>query len=193
MSASTVSLELPTAWVESWLPRPDRLVARRIDGGSGWGLALSAYARQFQPELAAVPPLPAALMVDQLGSLLALATGAEPAAAAPRDAYAMRLRVLDAIREQHAEPGLTARLLAHRLGTSERSLRRCFAGSGTTFALALAHQRLAAARRMLLDQRFDRITVAEIGRRVGLSDASHFVRQCRQHLGATPGALRRAR
>jgi AraC family transcriptional activator of tynA and feaB len=43
---------------------------------------------------------------------------------------------------------------------------------------------------MLADARFDRLSIAQIGFRVGLADASHFVRQCRRHLGATPGALR---
>ena len=38
-----------------------------------------------------------------------------------------------------------------------------------------------------------RLTVSEIGRRVGLSDASHFIRQCRATLGVTPAVLRRAR
>jgi len=52
---------------------------------------------------------------------------------------------------------------------------------------------MQAARRMLGDARFDRLAVAEIGFRVGLRDASHFVRLCRQQLGATPGALRRLR
>jgi AraC-like DNA-binding protein len=46
---------------------------------------------------------------------------------------------------------------------------------------------------MLGDARFDRLGIAEIGFRVGLTDASHFVRQCRRHLGATPGELRRSR
>jgi AraC-like DNA-binding protein len=46
---------------------------------------------------------------------------------------------------------------------------------------------------MLGDARFDRLAVAEIGFRCGLADASHFVRLCRQQLGATPGALRLAR
>ena len=36
------------------------------------------------------------------------------------------------------------------------------------------------------------VPVAEIGRRVGLLDASHFVRLFRQHTGLTPGTSRRA-
>lgn len=53
--------------------------------------------------------------------------------------------------------------------------------------------RMDTARRLLADSRFDRLTSAEIGRRVGLLDPSHFVRAFRRATGQTPGALRRQR
>lgn len=192
-SADTLSLELPTAWVESWLPDAGDLVARRIDGRSGWGGVLSGFAQQLTPEVAAKPPLPAALLTDQLGGLLSLAFGQAPAALDQGSRAALRQRVLDATRERHAEPGLTAAGVARELGISERSLHRCLADGNTTFATALTGFRMQVAQRMLADARFDRLSVAEIGFRVGLSDASHFVRQCRRHLGRTPGELRRLR
>jgi len=198
-SADTISIELPTAWVDSWIPDAGDQVARRIDGQSGWGGVLSGFVRQLTPELAAKPPMPAELLSDQLGSLLALATGSGCADAPGKGRAALRRRVLDATRERHTECGLTAASVARGLGISERSLHRCLAaGEGseegpTTFAAALAGFRMAAARRMLADARFDRLGIAQIGYRVGLADASHFVRQCRAHLGATPGELRRRR
>ncbi|MFM9921461.1 helix-turn-helix domain-containing protein [Variovorax sp. H27-G14] len=209
-SADTLSLELPTAWLDAWLPDAGNQVARRIDGQAGWGGVLSGFVRQLTPQVAARPPLPAELLSDQLGSLLALAFGAvqeqggqggqggqgERAAQGTSGATsearaALRRRVLDATRDLHAEPGLTAASVARGLGLSERSLHRCLGESGTTFATALAGFRMQAARRMLADARFDRLSIAQIGCRVGLADASHFVRQCRKHLGATPGELRR--
>jgi AraC family transcriptional activator of tynA and feaB len=200
-SADTVSIELPTAWVESWLPDAGDQVARRIDGHSGWGAALSGFVQALSPEVAARPPLPAALLADQLGGLLALALGPGGGVAVPGEGgrAALRQRVLDATRERHAEPGLTAAAVAQGLGISERSLHRCLAegeGAGeraTTFANALAACRMQVAQRMLADARFDRLSVAQIGLRVGLADASHFARLCRRHLGATPGALRQSR
>ncbi|KQX34713.1 helix-turn-helix domain-containing protein [Variovorax sp. Root434] len=199
-SADTISLELPTAWVDAWIPDAGDQVARRIDGHSSWGGVLCGFVRQLSPELAARPPMPAELLSDQLGGLLALATGSGFADAPDKGRAALRRRVLDATRERHAEPGLTAASVARGLGISERSLHRCLAGGGesvaessTTFAVALAGFRMAAARRMLADARFDRLGIAQIGYRVGLADASHFVRQCRAHLGSTPGELRRRR
>ncbi|MFH0128867.1 helix-turn-helix domain-containing protein [Variovorax sp. VaC1] len=192
-SADTISLELPTAWVDAWLPDAGDLVARRIDGQAGWGGVLSSFVRQLTPALATNPPLPAELLGDQLGGLLALAMGRGPVQAPDEGRAALRRRVLEATRERHAEPGLTAASVARGLGISERSLHRCLGEGATTFATALAGFRMQAAQRMLRDVRFDRLSIAEIGFRVGLADASHFVRQCRRHLGGTPGELRRRR
>jgi AraC family transcriptional regulator, positive regulator of tynA and feaB len=46
---------------------------------------------------------------------------------------------------------------------------------------------------LLQDSRFDRLTVAEVGRRVGLLDASHFVRVFRRNVGSTPAVWRQGR
>lgn len=192
-SADTLSLELPTAWVESWLPDAGDHVARRIDGQTGWGSVLSNFVQQLSPDVAARPPLPPALLTDQLGGLLSLALGQGPLEPDAGGRAALRRRVLEATRERHAEPGLTAAGVARELGISERSLHRCLADGATTFATALTGFRMQVAQRMLGDARFDRLSVAEIGFRVGLADASHFVRQCRLHLGRTPGELRRLR
>lgn len=185
----TVSLQLPTDWVERWLPDPAAACGRALDGRSGFGAALSAFARQLQPELALAPPLPPALLADQLGALLALAAGTE--APPPRPDLAARIGA--AVRERHAEPGLTAAAVAAGLGIGERTLHRALAAGGQTFARRLMQCRMDAARRLLADPRFDRLAVGEIGRRVGLLDASHFVRTFRRATGCTPGALRRQR
>jgi AraC-like DNA-binding protein len=83
--------------------------------------------------------------------------------------------------------------VARGLGISERSLHRSLNEGATTFAAALCGFRMQVARRMLGDARFDRLSIAEIGLRVGFTDASHFVRQFGRHLGMTPGTLRRQR
>ncbi|MBP6900647.1 MAG: helix-turn-helix domain-containing protein [Burkholderiaceae bacterium] len=192
-----VSLELPRPWLERWLAAPERQLAQRLASGSGWGRALAAFAWQLTPALACAAPLPALQLSDQLGGLLALACGeSAPAPQADEDGVAgasLVQRAAAAIRQRHAEPGLGAADLAAGLGVSERSLHRHLAASGQGFAQRLAAERMAAAQRLLDQPRFDRLGVAEIGRRVGLLDASHFVRLFRRHLGQTPAARRRQR
>lgn len=189
--ADTVSLQLRLDWLERWLPDIGAVAGRRIDGQQGWGLALGAFVRQLTPTLAAAPPLPPALLVDQLGALISLAAGPPVNDAPP--SQPLRRRILDHVRERHAEPGLTAATVAHELGISERTLHRSLAGGQETFARQLMACRMEVAARLLADPRFDRLTAGEIGRRVGLLDASHFGRSCRAQFGATPAQLRRQR
>jgi AraC family transcriptional activator of tynA and feaB len=195
VTSNTLSLELPISWVESWITNPERRIGQRIDGRAGWGAALSAFACQLTPELAIDRPLPAQLLIDQLGALLALGYGSEiPASVAEqRDAAKLLDQIGRAIRLRYAEPGLTAVAVAEQLRVSERTLHRCLNKTGLTFSGLLNDCRMAVARRMLSEPRFDRISVGGIGLRVGLSDPSHFIRQCRRYLGMTPGAFRRQR
>jgi AraC-like DNA-binding protein len=55
----------------------------------------------------------------------------------------------------------------------------------------LMQARVDLAGRMLQSPLFDRVTTAEIGRRAGFSDASHFVKVLRRHTGQTPRQMRR--
>ena len=194
-SADVITLKLPVEWVESWLTRPEEHCGLRIDAASGWGRPLSSFVRQLTPETAATPPLPTKLMTDQLGSLLALGTKDFEHHRNSRDhtADAIVQKAVERVRRRHAEFGLTAQAIANDLYISERTLHRYFARGGTTFLQQLMKQRFAVAEGMLRDPRFDRITVSEIGRRVGLADTSHFIRQCRATLGATPATIRQAR
>ena len=195
VTANTLSLELPIPWVESWLVDPERRAGQRIDGRTGWGAALSAFACQLSPHLAVDLPLPAQVFTDQLGGLLALAAGSEvPATPSERrEAGNLLDQIGRAIRLLYAEPGLTAASVAEHLRVSERTVHRCLNKSGLTFSGLLNDCRIAVARRMLSEARFDHIGVGGIGLRVGLSDPSHFIRQCRRYLGMTPAAFRRQR
>ena len=182
------SIQMPTAWLETWLPDPRLHLGRRIDGGVGWGLALSAYVRQLSAPIGA---LPASLMADHLGSLLSLALDRERTGQPMgRDLGA---RIDEALGSRCTEPDLCADGIATMLGISVRTLHRTLAARQQTFADRLMQHRMQCARRMLESPAFDRVTTAEIGRRVGLVDPSHFVRVCRRLSGVTPQELRARR
>lgn len=195
VSATTLSLELPISWVETWISDPDAHIGQRVDGRAGWGAALSAFARQLTPQLAVERPLPAQVFTDQLGALMALAYGCEiPVASSDhRGSTGLLDQIARAIRLRFAEPGLTAADIAGELRISERTLHRCLNNASLTFSGVLNDCRMAVARRMLSEPRFDHIGIGGIGLRVGLTDPSHFIRQCRKYLGATPAAFRRQR
>jgi len=195
-----VSLELPLDWVARWLAEPEAHTAQPFRaGGGGWGAALAAFARPWRPAMALQPPLPAALLTDQLGAMLALAcggaapapgSGSAPVAAGSGAAQALQARAHALLRERLSEPGLTAADVAQALGCSVRSLHRAMGTQGSTFAQQLMAARMACARQMLASPALRHVPAGEIGRRLGLLDPSHFSRLCRRWLGAPPSALR---
>jgi AraC-like DNA-binding protein len=190
-----LNVRLPIEWLQAWIPDPRPLVGQRIPRDSSWGKMLSHYISQVTPELATVPPLPAQVMADQMGALLALAAqevracvpGAQATNVQQRD------RIHACIEQRCSELQLTAAHVAASLNLSPRTVHRTLAAHGETFGKKLINARLDMASRMLQSRTFDRVTIAEIGKRAGFLDPSHFARVCRARLGRTPGNLRRNR
>ena len=94
------------------------------------------------------------------------------------------------IEARHDDPGLALADVAHAIATSVRQLQRVFAehagGAFRDEVIAIRMQHAAA-----LLQETD-LPVAEVGRRVGYSQASHFAKAFRRHHGIPPSGLRRA-
>jgi AraC family transcriptional activator of tynA and feaB len=189
-----LNVRLPIDWITAWIPQPRLLVGKRIPYDSRWGKMLSNYISQVGPEVAAAAPLPTRVMADQIGALLALA--ADEMRVFPDDqapALQQRARIQSCIEERCSELELTATEVAASLNLSARTLHRTLAGHGETFGKKLIDARFDLACRMLQSRTFDRVTIAEIGKRAGFLDASHFARVCRERSGRTPSNLRRDR
>lgn len=178
-----LSVEMPVEWLEFWIRYPSTLVGKPIQASAGWGLALRGAKEALVPGALARLALPDELVEDQLGALLALACASEKACA--RTGGDLFERGVDAIRARSSAPGLVASDIAEECGVSLRSLHRAFAGQQKSFASMLMKVRIDEAVRMLMNRRFDHLTIAEIGRRCGFLDGSHFARQFRRlrHIG----------
>ncbi len=186
-----LSVEMPITWVGHWIADPDQLVGRPLQAREGWGLALRGVKEALIPGALAGLALPDELVEDQLGALLALASGSHiPAPPADPDLYS---RCLAALRDRMAEPGLVAAEVARACRVSLRTLHRAFAAEGRTFAGALMQMRIDEAARMLADRRFRHVTIAALARRCGFLDASHFARQFRRLRHQGPREFRAAR
>lgn len=187
-----VNLKLTPSWLAQWLPHADLLTGRRIGRNSRWGGALTSYLIQLKPRLAVQAPLPPNVMADQVGALLALAAhelGAAPAQ--PLADTGLATRAARLITQRCDELGLTATDLATALGVSVRTLHRCLAGVGRTFGGELQRARVERALRLLSSPAARRVGLAEIGRRAGFMDPSHFARVLRSRCGMTPLQVRR--
>ncbi|WP_044531255.1 helix-turn-helix domain-containing protein [Herbaspirillum sp. B65] len=184
----TLSLQIPISWLDAWLPNTRALLGQRIDGSSGWGAVLGAYLRQVAT---AAPILPAAQHRDHLGGLIAATFSQGRLEASQADADDALVNRIDALVAAHfAEPGLGAAEVAARLGISVRTLYRVLARQGMSFSALLNQHRIAAARRMLASPGCRLLSIAEIGRRAGWLDASHFSRAWQACTGQRPSQTR---
>lgn len=189
-----INLKLGEGFVRQWMPSPGVLVGKRIPCDAGWGKALTSYVAQLSPQFAVQSPLPLSIVTDHLGALLGL-IGNEiggVAARRTRGDESLRDRVKDLIVQRCTETALTPQDIAETLSVSTRTLHRCLAAFGETFGAVLMSARAQAAVRMLESPLFRRLTLAEIGRRAGFIDASHFARVLRKHCGRKPSQVRAA-
>ena len=188
-----VHIKLSDAWLRQWVPSPGALVGRRIGGSTGWGSALTAFAGQLSPEYVVRSPLPQSLIVDQIGSLLAWCAhdlAGPPPKGASAATRSLHRRIEDCIAQRCTESELTAAEVAVSVGVSLRSLHRCLSQQRLSFGNLLIGARAAVGVRMLESPLFRKLSVVEIARRAGFSDASHFARVVRNHTGRTPTQLR---
>jgi AraC-like DNA-binding protein len=94
------------------------------------------------------------------------------------------------IRRKLADPNLNLAAVAAHLNTSIRSLARAFARAGTTIERMIWHERLAAARRELLDPRSSDRSITDIAFSWGFNDAAHFSRSFSKAYGIAPSEFR---
>ena len=192
---NALNLQLSEQFVRKWVPRPAILSQRHICHDSQWGRVLASYVAQLVPEFVVHAPLPQTVLIDQLGALLAL-TASELSGSrvvtTPVE-RSVRDQLHDQITQRCPDPSLHAGDVANALSLSTRTLHRALAACGETFGAVLIQARVDLAVRMLESPLFDHVTTAEIGRRAGFSDPSHFVKVLRRHTGHTPLLVRRAR
>ena len=185
-------LRMGESFINRWLPRPHVLVGKLIPARAGWGSALCAAVGQLTPRFLATAPLPASLLEEQVGALLALtASTLSERAAEPGTPAALAERIRDCLKHLCADPEVTAQSVAQALNVSVRTVHRALTSTGETFGALLVTQRVELAGRMLLSSSFKHLTTAEIGRRAGFSDPSHFVRVFKRYTGQTPAERRR--
>jgi AraC-like DNA-binding protein len=133
--------------------------------------------------------------VTYVYDLMALALGATRDGAAIANGRGLRAARLNAVKADIAA-NLTARDLsvatvALRQRVTPRYIQMLFDGEGTTFSQFVLGERLACARRMLLDPHQAHKSIGAIAFASGFGDLSHFNHAFRRRYGATPSEVRR--
>lgn len=187
-SHEAIDLMMPMGWLEKYLPDPGALLAAPVSARSGWGAPLGSLLETMAEELE-TSPLPRPLIAEQVGSLLALATGFHDQGPSRHRALLAR-QILRRIETDYADPDLTPERVAADCGISKRYLQVLLAASGTSFVQELKALRLDRASDMLSDPRAAALSIGEIAYRCGFLDPGYFARLFRQRFSVGPKAWR---
>lgn len=87
---------------------------------------------------------------------------------------------------------LSADSVAASHGISSRYLRKLFEEAGLSFSSFVLAERLAGARRMLVDRYYAHLNIAQIAHENGFGDISYFNRAFRRQFDAAPSDFREA-
>lgn len=189
-----IDLMMPQGWLEKYLPDPEALLARPISAKTGWGAPLGSLIETMLVGLD-TSPLPRSLIAEQVGALLALATGfheAEPSRQVNRHKGQLARLILRRIESDFADTDLSPEGVAADLGISLRYLQALLAGAGTSFVQELNATRLDRAADRLADPRTASLQIGEIAYQSGFLDPGYFARLFRKRFGVGPKDWRAA-
>ncbi|MXO66653.1 helix-turn-helix transcriptional regulator [Altericroceibacterium endophyticum] len=183
-----VDLMMPQGWLDRYLPDPGELLGRPIDAHTGWGSPLGAL---LETMLAGMDrsPLPRAMIADQLGTLLTLASGIQKLPPSYQR-HQLAQEILNRIKRDFRDTELSCSGMAHDLGISQRSLQALLAQQGTSFTQELNTTRLENAAEILTEQHGQNLPISDIAFRCGFLDPGYFTRQFRKRFGVTPSRWR---
>ncbi|WP_185868101.1 AraC family transcriptional regulator [Variovorax sp. DXTD-1] len=196
-AANSLLIGLPKLLVARWLPDAEDAVAQRLDGAKGWSSLLAAYlnAMSIDHAQAIGSPFEQELVGEHILSMLSFALSQngltrDRETVSSRD-RALHLRMYNWIRDNYADPEVSASKLAARFHVSVRYVHKVFAsaGRGITFLDVLQHERLEAAVRMLRTASVSHTFVAQIAYRCGFSDPAYFGLVFRKKYGCSPRAF----
>ena len=156
---------------------------------------LRFYLTGWRENFSITDPALCRLAVSNVHDLMAMALGATRDATAVANGRGIRAARLKAVKADVASNltahDLSVAAVARRQRVTPRYVHMLFDREGTTFSRFVLAERLACARRMLLDPRHAQQSIGAIAYASGFGDLSHFNHAFRRRYGATPSEVRR--
>jgi AraC-like DNA-binding protein len=186
-----IDLVIPRRLLHRWLPDPEQYVAKPFSASKHWGIPLGSYLATMAREIDNAV-LPASVIADQVGTLLALAVGYRETPCT-KHKTALLQRALRLINDRQGNPELHPDTVASELGISKRYLQALLAEAGMTFVGCLTAARLDKASELLSDRRASQLQISDISLQCGYLDPSYFARAFRRRFGMGPREWRHNR
>lgn len=193
-ASNCLLLSLSREHLRSLLIDFDSVVARPLAADTPAFRLLKGYLCIFDE----LPSLPAELehslvahVYDIVATVLG-ATGEVVDIARGRGLRAARLRAATTyVLRNLCSQDLSAATVAAQLGVTPRYVHMLFETEEESFTELVLNRRLERSHRMLIDSRFNRLTISAIALDAGFADLSHFNRSFRRRFGATPSQVRK--
>lgn len=131
------------------------------------------------------------LIVEMGGAILLDRVGAVSGHGSPR--AVLRDRAIAVISQQCGDPGLTPTQVAREVQSSLRQLQLVFAEADNSVAGEIRRQRARLARSLLVDSRYDVLSIEQIAQRAGFQSPMSLRRALDEAYKTTPRALRAQR
>jgi AraC-like DNA-binding protein len=193
---SFVTLLLPLPMIARRAPRYAQAFGRPIPSTNAALRLLTRYTDIVVNDAATADPAIARSVSEHMLDLAALALGAHgdyAEFARLRGGTAARLTAIKSdILKTLGDSDLSTEAIAIRHGISPRYVRKLFEQDGSSFSAFVLAERLAKAHRMLVDQGFAHLNIAQIAHESGFGDVSYFNRAFRRHFGSRPSDFREA-
>lgn len=103
---------------------------------------------------------------------------------------ALRDKAVAVIAQQCSDPALNPARVAREVRSSLRQLQLVFAEAENSVACEIRRQRARLAKSLLLDSRFDSLSIEQVSQRAGFPSPISLRRALEEEYGATPRALR---
>lgn len=131
------------------------------------------------------------LVMEMSGAVLLDRVGAVTGQGTPHEV--LRGRATAVIAQQCGDPGLNPTQVAREVQSSLRQLQLVFAESGGSVAGEIRSQRARLAHSLLMDSRYDVLSIDQIAQRSGFHSPMSLRRALDEAYACTPRALRSAR
>jgi AraC-like DNA-binding protein len=188
-----LTLSLPRGAIAPLVRNVEDAIMRPIPRRSAALRLLISYAGFLQSDMPAEASL-RPLVGNHIYDLVAATIGAIPDAmqvARGRGIRAARLATVRAdVLANLRDPRLSAKVVGHRHGVTDRYIHRLFEEAGETFATFVERERIRRALALLTDPAKSTMRIVDIALAVGYAEHSTFDRAFRRCFGDTPRAVR---
>ncbi len=193
---SNLTIRIPGARIRERLGNSENLCGRTLARDHFLNVAISGMVSGFfenSAELASPDKVLASRCADMIVDMVVLTLEREFGPDETRGSGRAMIfrRVLDYLKENLADPGLSPLSAAQANGISVSYMHKIFRASGQSVARVIQDERLSLAHETLMKSALRHLSIGQIAFGAGFNNQAHFTSCFRAKYGATPREVRR--